>query len=98
MGGSVDGRILHSPPSFHPQAPNPRSLQDAQKRARLVLVLEYANRGNLEQLITDTYFTKHKRLPEAQIWRLFAQIAAAIAHVHERRILHRGKGAERTTD
>ncbi|KAI6232734.1 Protein kinase domain-containing protein [Aphelenchoides fujianensis] len=63
--------------------------EDAQKRARLLLVLEFASRGNLEQLITDTYFTKQRRLPEAQIWRLFAQIAAAIAHVHERRILHR---------
>ncbi|KAI6221881.1 Serine/threonine-protein kinase Nek6 [Aphelenchoides fujianensis] len=63
--------------------------RDSQERARLVLVLEYADRGNLEQLIKDTYLTKQKRLPEAQIWRLFAQIAAAIAHVHEKRILHR---------
>ncbi|KAI6242203.1 Serine/threonine-protein kinase Nek6 isoform X2 [Aphelenchoides fujianensis] len=66
-----------------------KTIEDAQKRARLLLVLEFASRGNLEQLITDTYFTKQRRLPEAQIWRLFAQIAAAIAHVHERRILHR---------
>ncbi|KAI6232751.1 Serine/threonine-protein kinase Nek7 isoform X2 [Aphelenchoides fujianensis] len=63
--------------------------EDSQERARSVLVLEFASRGNLEQLITDTYFTKRKRLPEKQIWRLFAQIAAAIAHVHERGILHR---------
>ncbi|KAI6219780.1 hypothetical protein M3Y99_01643700 [Aphelenchoides fujianensis] len=54
--------------------------EDSQERARLVLVLEYANRGNLGQLIHSTYFTKRKRLPEKQIWRLFAQIAAAIAH------------------
>ncbi|KAI6230544.1 Serine/threonine-protein kinase Nek7-like protein [Aphelenchoides fujianensis] len=63
--------------------------ENSQKRPRLLLLLEYANRGNLEQLITDAYFTKQERLPEEQIWRLFPQIAAAIAHVHERRILHR---------
>ncbi|KAI6242145.1 Serine/threonine-protein kinase Nek7-like isoform X2 [Aphelenchoides fujianensis] len=63
--------------------------EDSQERARSVLVLEYANRGNLQQLVHCTYFTKRKRLPEAQIWRLFAQIAAAIAHVHERGMLHR---------
>ncbi|KAI6189347.1 Protein kinase domain-containing protein [Aphelenchoides fujianensis] len=63
--------------------------EDSEKRPRLLLLLEYANRGNLEQLITDAYFTKQERLPEAQIWRLFAQIAAALAHVHDRRILHR---------
>ncbi|KAI6233201.1 Serine/threonine-protein kinase Nek6 [Aphelenchoides fujianensis] len=62
--------------------------EDSEKRARLLLLLEYANRGTLEQLITDAYFTKQERLPEAQIWRLFSQIAAAIAHVHEKRILH----------
>ncbi|KAI6242261.1 Serine/threonine-protein kinase Nek6 isoform X2 [Aphelenchoides fujianensis] len=63
--------------------------EDAQKRARSVLLLEYANGGNLEQLIHSTYFTKQRRLLEAQICGLFSQIAAAIAHVHERRILHR---------
>ncbi|KAI6232844.1 Serine/threonine-protein kinase Nek6 isoform X1 [Aphelenchoides fujianensis] len=63
--------------------------EDSQKRARLLLLLEYANRGTLRQLITDAYFTRQERLPEGQIWRLFSQIAAAIAHVHERRILHR---------
>ncbi|KAI6218140.1 Serine threonine-kinase Nek7 [Aphelenchoides fujianensis] len=54
--------------------------EDVPKRGRLLL--EYACRGNLEQFITDTYFTKQRRLLEAQI-------TAAIAHVHERRILHR---------
>ncbi|KAI6192922.1 hypothetical protein M3Y99_01905400 [Aphelenchoides fujianensis] len=54
--------------------------EDSQERARSVLVLEFANRDNLEQLLHNTYFTKRKRLPEKQIWRLFAQIAAAIAH------------------
>ncbi|KAI6192874.1 hypothetical protein M3Y99_01911600 [Aphelenchoides fujianensis] len=63
--------------------------EDSQERARSVLVLKYANRGNLEQLLHSTYFTKRKRLPEKQIWRLFAQIAAAIAHVHGRGILYR---------
>ncbi|KAI6242197.1 hypothetical protein M3Y99_00260800 [Aphelenchoides fujianensis] len=90
QNGTLPGIPTH--PLAHPP-PNTRligrRLQDAQKRARLLLVLEFASRGNLEQLITDTYFTKQRRLPEAQIWRLFAQIAAAIAHVHERRILHR---------
>ncbi|KAI6225143.1 Protein kinase domain-containing protein [Aphelenchoides fujianensis] len=63
--------------------------RNAQKRQRLLLVLEYANRGTLERHITHTYFTKQRRLPEARIWRFFAQIATAIAHVHEKRILHR---------
>lgn len=57
--------------------------------ARLVMVLEYADKGDLEHFLHDCYFEKHKRLPEQQIWRFFVQIANAIAFMHTKRLLHR---------
>lgn len=54
------------------------------------MVLEYADLGDLETHINDTYFNKNKRIPERRIWRFFTQISSAIAYMHGRRLLHRG--------
>lgn len=55
------------------------------------MVLEYADMGDLEGYINQIYFVQNKRFPERRIWRYFNQISAAIAFMHEKRLLHRGK-------
>ena len=56
--------------------------------AALVLVLELADAGDLRQMIEHFRRSGH-RIPEKTIWRLFAQMVAAVAHMHARRALHR---------
>jgi len=57
--------------------------------ARLVMVLEYADLGDLEGYINEAYFVRNIHLPERRIWRFFTQIAAAISFMHGKRLLHR---------
>jgi len=64
------------------------SFQD-QNGDRLVMVLEYADGGDLEGYINRAYFSLQERLPERRIWRFFHQISSAISYMHKMRLLHR---------
>jgi serine/threonine protein kinase len=58
------------------------------ERNELTVVMECAGHGDLSTLIRDA--TKAEApLGEAAVWRHFAQIADALAYMHERRVMHR---------
>jgi serine/threonine protein kinase len=48
------------------------------------LVMEYCDGPDLGRLVS-----KHGRLPESQVRRILGQLAAALDHMHERRLIHR---------
>lgn len=54
----------------------------------LYIVLEWAGRGDLKTLITDSARRK-ELLGEGTCWSLFSQVAEAVRHCHEKRIIHR---------
>jgi len=56
---------------------------------RLVMVLEYADLGDLETYINKAFYIHNIRLPERRIWRFFNQISSAISYMHSNRVLHR---------
>ena len=56
--------------------------------SQLVLVFELAAAGDLKRQLRKAR-ERHARFEEAVIWKYFAQVAAAVAHMHARRILHR---------
>ncbi|CAG2114297.1 unnamed protein product [Medioppia subpectinata] len=54
----------------------------------LYIALELADAGDLSRLIH--YFRREGRLiPEVTIWRYFAQVCAALEHMHGKRVMHR---------
>jgi serine/threonine protein kinase len=56
----------------------------------LFIALELADAGDLAAMIKH-FKGKEKPLPEASIWKFFVQICAGVNHMHEKRIMHRGK-------
>ena len=54
----------------------------------LVIVLEWAGAGDLQRQLAKLRANGVK-LPQRVIWRCFSQICGAIAHMHEKRVLHR---------
>ncbi|KAI3417815.1 Serine/threonine-protein kinase Nek6 [Globodera pallida] len=55
----------------------------------VVLVLEYVNGGDLEKWLKRKTNNHRLLLPEADIWRVFTQIADAVQYIHTKRIIHR---------
>jgi len=54
----------------------------------LYLILELAQGGDLGSVISQAIAAR-KSLTEEQVWRLFTQVASAVAFMHQSRILHR---------
>uniref|UniRef100_A0A183BXG6 non-specific serine/threonine protein kinase n=1 Tax=Globodera pallida TaxID=36090 RepID=A0A183BXG6_GLOPA len=54
-----------------------------------VLVLEYVNGGDLVTWLKRKTNDRRLLVPEADIWRVFSQIADAVQYIHARRIIHR---------
>jgi len=54
----------------------------------LYIVLEWASKGDLKDLISS-YKAKNQTLGEHLVWTYFSQCAEAIRHMHEVRIMHR---------
>lgn len=54
----------------------------------LLLVLEYAEAGDLKRQLRKA-LERQARFDERVIWKYFAQVAEAMAHMHARRIMHR---------
>ena len=54
----------------------------------LVIALEWCAAGDLKRQIRKAQ-ERGTPLEERTIWRYFAQIADAVGHMHERRIMHR---------
>uniref|UniRef100_A0A914IAN1 non-specific serine/threonine protein kinase n=1 Tax=Globodera rostochiensis TaxID=31243 RepID=A0A914IAN1_GLORO len=55
----------------------------------LVLVLEYVNGGDLETWLNRKTNDHRLLVPEADIWRVFTQIADAVQYIHKQHIIHR---------
>ncbi|KAK9804776.1 hypothetical protein WJX72_004828 [[Myrmecia] bisecta] len=54
----------------------------------LVIVLEWAQAGDLQQLINKRR-EQGQPFDEPHVWAFFAQICGALRHMHERRMMHR---------
>lgn len=54
--------------------------------SHLHIVMEYAEAGDLEGLVKNR---KGKLIPQKEVLHLFVQIALALKHIHDRKILHR---------
>jgi serine/threonine protein kinase len=72
---------LHSK-SHHPNII--RILGSFQEKQNTVIVLEYAENGNLYH-----YLRKKKKLEEMEAWKYFNQTLKAIDYLHKIDILHR---------
>jgi len=56
----------------------------------LHIVMEFADGGDLDHYIKNhAKLHKNKEIPEPQVLHLFVQMALAIKHIHDRKILHR---------
>ena len=55
---------------------------------KLCIVFEWAAGGDLKRLLRK-HLAAGALLDEGTVWRTFRQIAAALAHMHERRVMHR---------
>ncbi|ACO60661.1 predicted protein, partial [Micromonas commoda] len=55
---------------------------------KLCIVFEWAAGGDLKRLLRK-HLAAGALLDEGTVWRTFRQIAAAVAHMHERRVMHR---------
>lgn len=51
-------------------------------------MFEYAEAGDLKRQLRKAK-EKEARFDERVVWKYFSQIAAAVAHMHQRRIMHR---------
>jgi serine/threonine protein kinase len=51
--------------------------------------MEHAGKGDLKSVIRKHIQNDHKPLLEEQIWKWFAEIAAAVKYLHSRKIIHR---------
>mmetsp|Transcript_947 Transcript_947/g.2793 ORF Transcript_947/g.2793 Transcript_947/m.2793 type:complete len:331 (+) Transcript_947:217-1209(+) len=52
------------------------------------IVLEYAGAGDLANML-KTMRSMRQRFPEPYIWKVFSQVAAGLAYMHEHRTMHR---------
>ncbi|XP_057371108.1 serine/threonine-protein kinase Nek7-like [Daphnia carinata] len=61
---------------------------EEKQSGQLLIVLELAGAGDLAKFLFSCQ--RHSRLmTEQAIWRFFVQIASALSHIHEKRIVHR---------
>lgn len=69
------------------QHPNVISFWESFKTSdSLCIVMEFADAGDLDQFLKGR---KGRLLSESEVLRIFIQIALAIKHIHDRKILHR---------
>ena len=59
-----------------------------EKESSLGIVMEYADKGDLYQRITE-YKKKHITFEESEIWRILIQLVKGLKALHELKILHR---------
>lgn len=52
-------------------------------------MLEYGPLGDLHEFLQERRATGGGQLAEPVVWSLFAQLAAAVRHLHEHSIVHR---------
>ena len=59
-----------------------------EKESSLGIVMEYADKGDLYQRITE-YKKRQMTFEESEIWRIFIQLVKGLKALHELKILHR---------
>ena len=60
-------------------------------KSTFFIVMEFADKGDLDKLIKSR---KGRNFLEVEVTHLFIQIALAIKHIHDRKILHRDLKSE----
>jgi len=80
-----ESRLLHSLPE-HPNIV--RFLGAVLAQSQLFIIMELAEAGDLCGVVDRARASK-RHLHECVVWHLFAQIAAALCIMHERRVMHR---------
>ena len=58
------------------------------ERGSLYIVMEYAEGGDLHQLI-GVQKEKRRHFPEREVWKYASELVSAVAYLHQRGILHR---------
>ena len=58
------------------------------ERNRMYILMEYAPNGSLDKII-DAYAKQQKRFPENKVVHFVQELAGALEHCHELRIMHR---------
>ena len=61
---------------------------------KLCIVMEYAPRGTVRELIKTHRSSPRGRVPEPVAWRLLLQCCLGLSHIHSRHILHRDVKSE----
>jgi serine/threonine protein kinase len=56
-----------------------------ERNGKLILVLEYCDRGDLKNFMTRQV---GEEIAERRIWRFFFEIASALEHLHNKSIIH----------
>eukprot|EP00873_Tetraselmis_striata_P018139 jgi/Tetstr1/438403/TSEL_026969.t1 len=55
----------------------------------LIIVLEWAEKGDLKQLLSSRKQNVGQPFTEQEVWMYFVQICDALKHMHARRMMHR---------
>ena len=74
--------------SEHDASPHLISLVDAWEQAgHLFIQTELCPAGNLAYWLEE-YGAEHEQLDEARLWKIVTELAAGVAHMHSRNVLH----------
>lgn len=78
------------PPKVQIKPPDPKviMIDSVQEKWYLCIVMEYASKGDVLQLI-DEHKEKERYITEALIWRMARQMGQGLEYLHKQHVIHR---------